>query len=153
MKKTRRTLESLPEGAGDFKSHEKSRSLASLAGHTADLVSFIEMTLTRPEFDFGTEHRTPLVMESKEQIVSAFDEFAARTLEALKGTSDEKFHEEFRFLFNGRVVFSGSRYTAYRVNTLDHIIHHRAQLGVYLRLLDLRVPAIYGPSADEAPSY
>ena len=92
-------------------------------------------------------------MESPVQLLSAFDENASKTLNALSGMTDENFLEDFRFLFNGRVVFAGSRYTAYRINTLDHIIHHRAQLGVYLRLVDAPVPAIYGPSADEAPSY
>lgn len=151
--KTRHALELVPEMRGEFKSHERSRSLSSLAGHTVDLVSFIEMAFTRPELDFGFDHRKPLVMESKEQLLAAFDENAARTMNAFKAMTDERFLEDFRFLFNGRVVFSGSRYTAYRVNTLDHIIHHRAQLGVYLRLMDLPVPAIYGPSADELPRY
>jgi uncharacterized damage-inducible protein DinB len=151
--KTRCVLERVPESEPAFKSHETSRSLASLAGHTADLVSFLEKVLTTPEFGFGTEHRTPLVMESKEQLLTVFDAFASKTIEALKAASDESFHEAFRFLFNGRVVFHGTRYTAYRVNTLDHMIHHRAQLGVYLRLLNQSVPAIYGPSADEFPAY
>jgi uncharacterized damage-inducible protein DinB len=153
LSRTRRTLQSVPEARGDFKSHEKSRSLASLAGHTADLVSFLPVLLNQPEFDFGSEHRTPLVMQSGEQLLAAFDESAAKAMEALKITSDESFQQDFRFLFNGRAVFSGSRYTAYRINVLDHIIHHRAQLGVYLRLLNLSVPAIYGPSADESPQY
>ncbi len=146
-------LERVPEASGAFKSHERSRSLASLAGHTADLVSFIEMALTRPEFDFGTDHRSPLMMQSSQQLLADFDAYAARTLAALEAASDAQFAEEFRFLFNSRVVFAGSRYTAYRVNTFNHLLHHRAQLGVYLRLLDLPVPAIYGPSADEAPRY
>lgn len=146
-------LERVPESELAFKSYEKSRSLASLAGHTARLVSFLEKVLTTLEFDFGFEHRAPLVMESSAQLLDAFDSYTGRTIAALKAASDESFVEEFRFLFNGRVVFNGSRYTAYRINTLDHMIHHRSQLGVYLRLLDQSVPATYGPSADEFPTY
>ena len=153
LAKVRQTLERVPEVEGEFKSHEKSRTLASLAGHTADLVGFLGRVLTLAEFDFGTEHRTPLKMETSEQLLGAFDESSAGALTAMKETSDSTFHGGFRFLFNGRVVFEGTRYTAYRENTLDHIIHHRAQIGVYLRLLGLPVPAVYGPSADELPRY
>ena len=149
LAKTRKVLANVPEGNDEFKSHPKSRTLASLAGHTADLVGFLEIALTQTEFDFGTEHRMPLVMVSREQVLAAFDEKATRTMVALRAASNEALLGEFRFLFNGRQVFAGTRYTAYRVNCLDHIIHHRAQMGVYLRLLGERVPATYGPSADE----
>lgn len=153
LAKVRQTLERVPEEQGGFKSQERSRTLASLAGHTADLVGFLERVLTAQEFDFGTEHRTPFSMVTSRGMLERFDESAAEAIEALKRNSDEQFHEEFRFLFNGRVVFAGSRYTAYRVNVLNHILHHRAQIGVYLRLLGLPVPAVYGPSADESPKY
>jgi uncharacterized damage-inducible protein DinB len=153
LAKVRQTLERVPEDQGAFKSQERSRTLASLAGHTADLVEFLERVLTGTEFDFGTEHRTPFSMVTSQGMLERFDESAAGAIEALKQTSDEAFGEEFRFLFNGRVVFAGFRYTAYRVNVLNHIIHHRAQVGVYLRLLGLPVPAVYGPSADESPKY
>ncbi len=149
LAKTRKLLEHLPEDHNDFRPHPRAGTLARIAGHVVDLVFFLEQTLTAPELDFGTDHRQPLILQRKPELLEALEHNANRTLDALRSTSDGTFDQDFRFLFNGRVVFSGSRYTAYRINCLDHLLHHRAQLGVYLRLLDQKVPAIFGPSADE----
>jgi uncharacterized damage-inducible protein DinB len=148
--KIRKLIERLPNDREAFKPHEKARSLASLAGHTVDLISFLHAALTLPEFDFGSEHRTPLVMQSREELLQILDDSATRTIASLRDIPQDRLLDDFRFLYNGRVVFSGTRYTAYRINCLDHIIHHRAQLAMHLRLLNLPVPAIFGPSADES---
>jgi len=88
-------------------------------------------------------------MTTRDELLADFEPLAARLLEALKSTSDEAFDETFTFSRQGNIIRSGSRYEAYRSMFLDHMIHHRAQLGVYLRLLNLPVPATFGPSADE----
>jgi uncharacterized damage-inducible protein DinB len=90
-----------------------------------------------------------LPFESAEQLVSALDENAAKTRNALQQTPDEAWSEPWQLLFGGKSLFEGSRFLAYREMFLNHLVHHRAQLGVYLRLSGQPVPSIYGPSADE----
>jgi uncharacterized damage-inducible protein DinB len=87
--------------------------------------------------------------ESAAQLVSVLDEGAAKTRSALAGLPDDVWNENWKLLMQGKSIFDGSRFLAYRQMFLNHIVHHRAQLGVYLRLNEGKVPAIYGPSADE----
>ena len=147
-KKTRATLERVPIEP-DFAPHPKSMPLGRLAPHVAQLPDFGLIVLTTPELDFGTGKWTPLPFESAEQLVKAFDEGAAKVRAALKNTPDEAWTQPWKLSFNGKPIFSGSRFLAYRQMFLNHLVHHRAQLGVYLRLNDKPVPAIYGPSADD----
>jgi uncharacterized damage-inducible protein DinB len=148
---TRKVLTAVPDGHNDFVPHEKSMLLSRLAGHTAELVGFAYFILTRPEINAGSpeDPRKILRMTTRDELLADFEPLAARLLEALSATSDEAFDETFTFARQGAVVRSGPRYEAYRSMFLDHMIHHRAQLGVYLRLLNLPVPATFGPSADE----
>jgi len=147
-KKTRATLDRVPIKA-DFAPHPKSMPLGKLAPHVAQLPDFGLTTLTTPGLDFGTGKWTPLPFESAEQLVKAFDEGAAKVRVALKSTSDEAWTQPWKLSFQGKTIFSGTRFLAYRQMFLNHLVHHRAQLGVYLRLNDKPVPAIYGPSADD----
>lgn len=149
LEKTRKMIHHLPEGHHDFKPHEKSFTYARLAGHTAELAGFMTMILTTPSFDIGSGARTPVVFESKQQILAAFNDLADKTISALKNTSDESFDQNWKLTYKEHTIFSGSRYNAYRQMGLNHMVHHRAQLGVYLRLLNAPVPATFGPSADE----
>jgi uncharacterized damage-inducible protein DinB len=151
-KKTRAMLERVPLN-GDFKPHAKSMLLGKLAPHVAELAGFGVTILTTPELDFAKSTRQRLPFESAEQLVRAFDEGSARTRAALKNMSDEAWKEPWKLSFQGKAIFSGSRFLAYRQMFLNHLVHHRAQLGVYLRLNDKPLPATYGPSADDTMGF
>ncbi len=148
---TRRVLAAVPDGHNDFVPHEKSMLLSRLAGHTAELVGFAYFHLTTPGINMGTpeDPRKILRMSTRAELLTEFEALATRLLEALKSTTDESFDETFTLSRQGAVVRTGTRYDTYRTVFLDHMIHHRAQLGVYLRLLNIPVPATFGPTADE----
>ncbi|MGA2203622.1 MAG: DinB family protein [Terriglobales bacterium] len=149
MKKTRTTLERVPEDKKDFAPHPKSMPLNKLAPHVAQLAGFGLSILTTPELDFAKTSYKPLPFESAAQLVGALDEGAAKVRAALKNTPDEAWTQNWKLSFQGKPIFEGSRFLAYREMFLNHLVHHRAQLGVYLRLNGKPVPATYGPSADE----
>lgn len=149
LDKTRKTLERVPEDKPDFKPHEKSMPMSRLAGHLAQLPSLGTRVLTLPELDFATAGMRPLVMESRRQLLSAFDENVREVRGKLSAVSDEELQQPWKLSFEGKVFAQGTRYQMLRGLLLNHIIHHRAQLGVYLRLNNVPVPSTYGPSADE----
>ncbi len=148
-KKTRTTLERVPADKKDFAPHPKSMPLGKLAPHVAQLAGFGLTILTTPEFDFSKGSIKPLPFESAAQLAKAFDEGAAQVRAALQATYDEAWTEPWKLSFQGKTIFEGSRFLAYREMFLNHLVHHRAQLGVYLRLNEKPVPATYGPSADD----
>jgi uncharacterized damage-inducible protein DinB len=147
-KKTRATLERVPDKP-DFVPHSKSMPLGRLAPHVAELGGFGLSVLTTPGLDFAQGAYTPLAFESTAQLVRVFDEGAAKVRSALVAMADEAWNQPWKLSFQGKPIFEGSRFLAYRQMFLNHIVHHRAQLGVYLRLNDEPVPATYGPSADD----
>ena len=149
MKKTRTTLERVPIDKPDFAPHPKSMPLGKLAPHVAQLAGFGLTILTDPELDFAKGSYKPLPMESAAQLVRVFDEGAAKVRGALAGLPDDAWKQNWKLSLGGKTIFEGSRFLAYRQMFLNHIVHHRAQLGVYLRLTGQPVPSIYGPSADE----
>jgi uncharacterized damage-inducible protein DinB len=149
---TRLMLERVPIKE-DFKPHPKSMALGKLAPHVAELANFGVTILTTPGLDFGTSTRTRVPFESGEQLVKAFDEGAAKVRAALKNTPDEAWTQDWKLSFQGKPIFNGSRFLAYREMFLNHLVHHRAQLGVYLRLNDKPLPATYGPSADDTMGF
>jgi uncharacterized damage-inducible protein DinB len=149
MKKTRRTLERVGVENKDFAPHAKSTPLGKLAPHVAQLAGFGVAILTSPGLDFATRKYTPVPFESTTQLLNVFDEGAAKARTALENTSDEAWIEPWSLSANGKPIFQGSRFLAYRQMFINHLVHHRAQLGVYLRLTGTPVPATYGPSADE----
>ena len=149
MKKTRTTLERIPNQP-DFKPHAKSMPMGKLAPHVAQLTGFGLSILTTPEVDFSKGSFKPLPFESAAQLVKVLDEGAAKVRSALAGLPDEAWRQNWRLAWQGKTIFKGQRFLAYREMFLNHLVHHRAQLGVYLRLNDEPVPAIYGPSADDA---
>jgi DinB family len=149
IKKTRAMLERVPI-VPQFKPHPKSMELGKLAPHVAELPGFGVTILTTPELDFGsggTRERIPF--ESPEGMVKGFDAGAEKLRAALKNTPDSAWTESWKLSFQGKPIFSGSRFLAYRQMFMNHLVHHRAQLGVYLRLNDKPLPATYGPSADD----
>jgi uncharacterized damage-inducible protein DinB len=149
IKKTRTTLERVPADKKDYAPHPKSMPLGKLAPHVAQLASFGVTILTTPELDFSKGSIKPLPFESSAQLVQAFDEGSAKVRAALAATPDAAWKESWKLSFQGKTIFEGDRFLAYRQMFLNHIVHHRAQLGVYLRLNEKAVPAIYGPSADD----
>jgi len=148
---TRKLLAAVPDGHNDFKPHEKSMLLNRLAGHTAELAGFAYFILTTPQINMGTpeDPRKILRMTTRDELLVDYDALAARLLETLPTITDAAFDETFTLARQGTVVRQVPRYDAYRTIFLDHMIHHRAQLGVYLRLLNLPIPGTFGPSADE----
>lgn len=148
IKKTRNTLERVPNQP-DFAPHAKSMKLGQLAPHVAQLGGFGVSVLTTPELDFSKGEYKPLPFESAAQLVKVLDEGAGKVRAALVSTSDAAWDEPWKLSFQGKPIFEGKRFLAYRQMFLNHLIHHRAQLGVYLRLTGQPVPATYGPSADD----
>jgi len=147
---TRRVLAAVPDGHNDFKPHDKSMKLARLAGHTAEMPMFAVLTLTVPPMDLAAPSDTPPhKFESSAQNLAAFDDMAAKAVATVKGLTDPSFAEPWSLVFGDYKLYDGDRYNAYRTLGINHLVHHRAQLGVYLRLLDIPVPKTYGPSADE----
>ncbi|HEY1462992.1 MAG TPA: DinB family protein [Terriglobales bacterium] len=149
MRKTRITLERVPLDKPDFSPHKKSMPLGKLAPHVAQLSRFGATILTTPEFDFATGSYKAMPLESTAQLLKAFDDGAAEARKALDSLPDEAWTQNWKLAANGKPIFQGSRFMAYRQMYLNHLVHHRAQLGIYLRLNEKPVPATYGPSADE----
>jgi uncharacterized damage-inducible protein DinB len=149
VKKTRTMLERVPADRGEFAPHPKSMTLGRLAPHVAELTGFGLSVLTQPGVDFSQSTYTPTPFESPAQLVRVFDEGAAKVRSALSGVSDGAWSEPWKLAFQGKTLFEGTRFLAYRQMFLNHIVHHRAQLGVYLRLNSTPLPGTYGPSADD----
>ena len=149
MKKTRTMLERVPADKKDFAPHPKSMPMGKLAPHVAQLAGFGLIILTTPELDFAKGSIKPLPFESSDQLVKAFDDGAAQVRAALQATPESAWNENWKLSFQGKPIFDGLRFLAYRQMFLNHLVHHRAQLGVYLRLNEKPVPATYGPSADD----
>jgi len=149
MQKTRATLGRVPTDNKEFAPHPKSMPLNKLAPHVAQLAGFGLTILTTPHFDFSQGSIPRLPFESPAQLVAALDELAAKARAALAKTSDEAWTQNWKLSFGEKTIFGGSRFLAYREMFLNHLVHHRAQLGVYLRLNGKPVPATYGPSADD----
>ena len=146
---TRKTLERIPENDPAWKPHEKSMPIGRLAVHTARLPHFGSRILTTLELDVAKEKFPPMVFTSTAQLLSDLDTAAAEARAHLAGSSDEELAKTWKLLFQDRLFVEGPRMTLYRSMFLNHLVHHRAQLGVYLRLLNIPVPGLYGPSADE----
>ena len=150
-KGTRHALERVPEGRNDWKPHEKSMSFGYLAGLTATMSSWIAAIITQEELDLASpgEYKSGAFDTSRE-LLEAFDKAVAQAREALAGTTDEYLlTTSWRLLVKGKVMMEQTRYVAIRDLTLNHLAHHRGQLTVYLRLNDIPVPSLYGPTADE----
>jgi uncharacterized damage-inducible protein DinB len=148
---TRRTLERVPDGRYDWKPHEKSMALGYLAELVARLPSWPVFIINQDELDLTT-YKRPALRTSRE-LVQALDDGVAEAREALASTTDEHLMKPWRLLVAGRVVSEQPRYIALRDSVLNHLAHHRGQLTVYLRLNDVAVPSIYGPSADDRQNF
>jgi uncharacterized damage-inducible protein DinB len=149
MANTRKTLERVPDDKFAWTPHEKSFPMGKLATHLANLPSWTNLTIEHDQFDMapgGEPIKTPECHTQKE-VLDSFDANVASARAALAGVTDETILSQV--LAGGNQLFAMPRIAVLRSFVLNHIIHHRAQLGVYLRLNDIPVPSIYGPSADE----
>jgi uncharacterized damage-inducible protein DinB len=149
MSVTRTLLERAPDDRFDWKPHAKSYALGQLAQHLATIPMWGRMTLTLEGIDLaGAESLAPV--KTRAEILAFFDKNVADTRAALVPTSDAQLKAPWALKQGGHVIFSMPRHAVWRSFVMSHLVHHRAQLGVYLRLLDVPVPSMYGPSADEA---
>jgi uncharacterized damage-inducible protein DinB len=155
MRSTRKVLERVPEDKMDWRPHPKSRPLGQLAAHIADVprraVDVIEKDSLQVSPPSGAAAR-PAPAASRQEILERFDGNVAAARAALAGAADAHLVQPWSLTVGGHTLFNLPRIGALRAIVLSHVIHHRAQLGVYLRINDVPVPAIYGPSADEAPA-
>lgn len=153
MQNTRKVLERCPDEKWNWKPHEKSGTLGWLAGHVANMVSWLPYTMQTEELDYapvgGPSYEPPKITNRKEALAE-FDKNVADARTALQTVSDAEMMKTWRLLAGGQEIFAMPRIAAIRGMVLNHHIHHRAQLTVYFRLLNVAVPGLYGPSADEA---
>jgi uncharacterized damage-inducible protein DinB len=145
---TRKMLERIPDDKYDWKPHERSMSIRSLATHIAELPSWITMILTTAELDFANNPYTPVVINSTAELMNYFERSLLDGRAHLAQANDEQLVPAWT-LRNGADIYNTSPKGEFIRITFSQIIHHRAQLGVYLRLLDIPIPGTYGPSADE----
>jgi uncharacterized damage-inducible protein DinB len=148
---TRKMLERVPYEKATYKPHEKSRALANEAFHIANISPWISRILTTPELDVSVPGAFPKteLPKSSEELLALFDKNQAEALKHLESATDEAFMTPWTFRNGDHVIFTLPRVAAIRNIGLNHIYHHRGQLSVYLRLLGVPVPGMYGPSADE----
>ncbi len=152
MANTRRTLERVPEEKFGWKPHAKSGTMIWLAGHVAQIPSWGKETFERDSLDIappGQPPQQPKVPRSQKELLELFERSVAAGRAALAKASDEQMMQPWSLLATEKTIFTLPRIAVFRGFVMSHLIHHRAQLGVYLRLNDVAVPAIYGPSADE----
>ncbi|HEX2076371.1 MAG TPA: DinB family protein [Longimicrobium sp.] len=152
MATTRRVLERVPDERGEWKPHPKSFAMAHLAQLVARMPGWATMMMKHPEIDIAPLEGQPAqgyTIEKTETLLAEFDRNAAEGRAALAAGTDDDFQAPWTLKARGVAVGSGSRYQMLRTNMLNHLVHHRAQLGVYLRLVEVPVPSMYGPTADE----
>lgn len=152
MAGTRKTLERIPDDKLEWRAHPKSNTIGWVASHLVEIPGWVEGTLTQSSWDLspvgGEPYRTP-ALNSRREILDQFDANVAAAVKAIGATSDAEFQQDWSLLAGGKIVFTMPRVAVIRVFTINHLIHHRAHLCVYLRLNDIPVPALYGPSGDE----
>jgi len=146
---TRRALERIPPDKLAWKPHQKSRSLGELAMHIAGIPGMAERVANFDEFTPGSV--PPPSANSMEEIRATFEKNVRTAEEVLSKTTEQTALGNWRLVFKGKEVFRKPRVAVLRTTMLNHWYHHRGQLSVYLRLLDVPVPVVYGPTADENP--
>ena len=147
-KTTRKMLSVVRDDKYDWQPHPKSMTIRRLATHIAELPSWITMTLTTSELDFASNPYTPEVINNTAELLKYFEKNLADGKAHLEAATEEQLAESWT-LRNGKDIYSTSPKSEVLRMTFSQIIHHRAQLGVYLRLLDVPIPGSYGPSADD----
>jgi uncharacterized damage-inducible protein DinB len=148
---TRKMLERVPQDALSWQPHEKSMTMGRLAAHIAGLPFLLVATLSFDEYDTNDLRAQSPPADNVLSILEAFDKNIADALESLKTQSDERLLTPWRYRNGEQLLFEMPRLAVIRFVILNHIVHHRGQLSVYLRLRDVPLPSVYGPTADESP--
>ncbi len=146
---TLRVLKSVPDDKADWKPHEKSMSISKLALHIATIPRLGNLIVTRPGWDMAVEKLPIVEYKSTAETIAEFERNTAAARTALTGASDTDLEQKWKFAFGERVIGEWPRMLTWRILFFNHMMHHRSQLGVYLRLLDIPVPSTYGPTADD----
>ncbi|HEX2209485.1 MAG TPA: DinB family protein [Longimicrobium sp.] len=148
---TRRVLQRVPDDRGEWRPHHKSFPMAHLAQLVSRMPGWATMMMNTQELDIAPEDAPaqPYTIEKTATLLEEFDRNAAEGRAAIAAASDAAFHEPWTMKARGQAVQTASRYHMLRTAMLNHLVHHRAQLGVYLRLVEQPVPSMYGPTADE----
>ena len=146
---TRKMLERVPDGQYDWKPHEKSMSIRQLATHVAEIPGWLPMVINTSEMDFMKMEYKPAVINNQQELIAHFDKSLTEGRAALAAATDEKLINETWTMRSGDTIHSAES----KLDNIRHcycqIVHHRAQLGVFLRLLNVPIPGSYGPSADD----
>lgn len=150
---TREVLSRIPEDKFDYKPHPKSMPMIGIASHIAECFDWTEAMVNMDVFDLDMENYTPWAASSSAELLAKFDENLTKSLDLLRGCPDEKAFATWKMTVNGQPAMELPRIAVCKSMLVNHIVHHRAQIGVYLRLNDIPVPAIYGPSADDPGSF
>jgi uncharacterized damage-inducible protein DinB len=148
MANTRKVLDRVPLEKADWKPHPKSGTLGWLAGHVANLPEWVTITLSSSELDLATAPRNK-APQSKQELLEIFEKKAKEARAAIQNAKDPQWAGEWSLKRGGQTLFTMPRAAVVRGFALNHLLHHRGQLTVYLRLIDVPVPGLYGPSADE----
>lgn len=150
---TSRLLRRVPGDRFAWRPHSRSMTLGRLASHVAEIARYGSLVLAHDRLDSEIRSRGPLDLDSVAAITDVFAADSADFLTALGEATDERLRERWQYCKGDRVIFDVSRVTALRTFVLNHLIHHRGQLTVYLRMLDVPLPQLYGPTADDAEGY
>ena len=153
MANTRKFLERVPDDRLAWKPHQKSWTVAQLGTHLSNLPSWTGYTIDLDELDIAPVGKPPYKEEEKKcraEMLEAFDKHVKNGREAIAGASDESLMKSWTLLAGGKSILTMPKVAVLRGFIMNHTIHHRAQLGVYLRLCDIPVPGVYGPTADES---
>jgi len=149
MKLTRKALERVPDDKFDWKPHEKSMSMGKLAGHLAELPAFGTAMIMTEGLNFDKGDYKPAAVSNRAEVLALFDKSVAEAREAIAGATDDHLRQSWKIIYQEKPLFDAPRAVGLRGMMMNHVVHHRGQLTVYLRLNDVAVPSIYGPSADE----
>ena len=147
---TRKMLALVPVDKKDWKPHEKSMALGNLSRHVAEIYGWPKETVQDDVLDFSKMDHKPIEITSNEQLLALFDKCMAKAKEILENTPDEEMAKPWTMRNGETIFFTIPKAQVMRTWVLNHSVHHRAQLGVYLRLLDIPIPGCYGPTADES---
>lgn len=146
---TRKCFERIPEDKSEYKPHEKSFTMSRLATHIAEMVDWISVTCNTSELDFAAGGYQPKDFKTNAELLEYLDKNIEAAIESLKNTSDEEMMKDWSLKNGETTLMTMPKVQVIRSFCLNHIINHRGQLSVYLRLNDIPVPSLYGPSADE----
>jgi len=149
MANTRKMLERIPEDRFNYQPHPKSWKLNRLAGHVADLPSWAVHTMNVDVLDLKPDDLKPFEPTTRKELLDKFDKYTQEAHAAIAAATDEQLQAIWSMKWAGETILTMPRVSVLRSVVLNHLIHHRAHIGVYLRLCDVAVPGMYGPSADE----